>query len=367
MSGANAEPARILVVATQRLGDVLLATPLIRSLRRAWPQAHIAALVFADTASVLAANKDVDAVWTVSRRPSRAEHLRLFRRLWNQFDLAFSTACGDRPTLYACIAGKRRLGFLEPGRKHWWKRWLLDGSVPFDNRSTHTVAMNLQLADLAGIARAYTVVADWSADDETVVRAAVGSRAYGVLHLQPKFVYKAWHAAGWTALGRWIDARGLRIVLTGSDDPEEIAAVDRLLTVLPQGSLSVAGRFTLAQVACLLGHARLYVGPDTVITHMAAAIGTPTVALYGPSNPVKWGPWPRDCRAERSPFTLRGTQRSGNVTLVQGDGDCVPCTFEGCERHIRSLSACLQQLPAEKVIRAAAELLERSEFGAARS
>ena len=367
MSRADDEPGRILVVATQRLGDVLLATPLIRSLRLAWPQAHIAALVFADTASVLAANKDVDAVWTVARRPGHREHLQLLKRLWKKFDLAFSTACGDRPTMYACIAGKRRLGFLEPGAKHWWKRWLLDGAAPFDNLNTHTVAMNLQLADLAGIRRSHTVVAEWNAEDETVVRDAVGSRAYAVLHLQPKFVYKAWHAVGWAALGRWIDARGLRIVLTGSNEAEELAAIDRLLETLPQGSLSVAGRFTLTQVACMLAHARLYVGPDTVITHMAAALGTPTVALYGPSNPVKWGPWPRDCRAERSPFTMRGTQRSGNVILVQGDGECVPCRAEGCERHIRSLSACLQQLPAEKVIQAAASFLEEDRSGAARA
>jgi heptosyltransferase-3 len=355
---ADGAPGRILVVATQRLGDVLLATPLIRSLRLAWPQAHIAALVFADTASILAANTDVDAVWTIPRRPTHREHVRLLRRLWRRFDLALSTGCGDRPTLYACVAGKRRIGLLEDGAKNWWKRWLLDGSVPFDNLGTHTVAMNLQLADLAGIRRSHAVVADWRPEDEAVVREAVGSRAYAVLHLQPRFVYKEWHAAGWTALGRWLAASGLRIVLTGSDDAEERVALDRVLPTLPQGSLSVAGRFTLAQVACLLDRARLYVGPDTVITHMAAALGTPTVARYGPSNLVKWGPWPRVCRAERSPFSMRGTQRSSNVIVVQGDGDCVPCTLEGCERHVKSLSACLQQLPAQKVIDAAATLLE---------
>lgn len=358
MSLQPGDPQRILVVATQRLGDVLLATPLMRSLRRAWPRAHIAALVFADTAAVLAANADLDAVLTVARRPGAREHLRLLRSLWRHYDLAFSTGSGDRPTLYACIAGRRRVGMVGAERKHWWKRRLLTAWQPFDDLGTHTVVMNLRLADLAGVDRAYEVVAGWSGEDAAHVRRAIPEPRYAVLHVHPMFVYKAWHAAGWAALGRWIDERGLRIVLTGSAAAEELAEIERLLPALPAGTRNVAGQLSLAQSACLLSAAELYVGPDTVITHAAAALGTPTVALFGPSNPVKWGPWPKGCRADPSPYRLRGSQRVGNVFLVQGEGDCVPCMQEGCDRHIRSLSACLQQLPAARVIAAAQAVME---------
>jgi len=349
----------VLVVATKRLGDVLLSTPLIRSLRRAWPQAHIAALVFADTASVLTANTDLDAILTVARRPTLRQHLRLLADVWRRYDLALSTEPGDRPTLYAWIAGKRRIGVAANGMKDRWKRVLLNDWVAFDDSNTHTVAMNLRLADLAGVARSHEVVSAWSADDAARVREVIPSTAYAVLHLHPKFAYKAWHAAGWIALGRWLDAGGLRLVLTGSDDPDEIESIDRMLPQLPAGTLNVAGRFTLPQVACLLSQARLFVGPDTITTHMAASLGTPTIALFGPSNPVKWGPWPRAFEADSSPFKLHGSQHVGNVILVQGEAPCVPCMQEGCERHIRSLSACLQQLPAERVIHAARALLDR--------
>lgn len=351
-------PARILVIATRRLGDVLLTTPLIRSLRRAWPQAHLAALVFSDTASVLAANPDLDAVRTVARKLPPIAHLRLFMDLWRDYDIALSTGPGDRPTLYAWAAGKRRLGLLDPGAKHWWKRALLSDWAPFDDRDTHTVAMNLSLADLAGVARSTEVVAAWSADDAARVQQIVERSPYVVLHLQPKFAYKAWHEAGWVALGRWLEARGLQIVLTGSGESRELAAIDRIVRQLSPGSLNVAGKLTLPQVACLISRARLYVGPDTITTHMAAALGTPTIALFGPSNPVKWGPWPRDTQAERSPFKMHGSQHVGNVILIQGTGACVPCMLEGCERHVESESACLQWLRAETVIRAAGALLE---------
>ncbi len=89
---------RILVVTLRRLGDVLLATPLIRSLRRAWPQARIDALVFADTAGILVGNPDLDGVVTVPPQPSAAQTLRLGARLFRRYDLAISTQSGDRPT-----------------------------------------------------------------------------------------------------------------------------------------------------------------------------------------------------------------------------------------------------------------------------
>lgn len=356
-----AADGRILVIATQRIGDVLLATPLIRSLRRAVPRAHIAALVYADTAPMLAANRDVDAVLSVARRPSLREHLLFLARLWRRYDLAFSTGSGDRPTLYACIAARRRVGVVSGGLKHWWKRTLLDRWALLDDGNTHTVLTNLRLADLAGVARSHDVVTQWTPRDEALVQATVSQHcAYAVLHLQPKFAYKAWHTAGWVALGKWLDARGLQLVLTGSADPDELAVLDRVMPLLPAGSLNVAGRFTLAQVACLLSRARLFVGPDTVITHMAAALGTPTIALFGPSNPMKWGPWPRDHRLDRSPFAMKGSQQVGNVFLVQGDGACVPCMQEGCERHIHSTSACLQRLGAAQVVSAAHDLLKET-------
>ena len=98
---------RILVVTLRRLGDVLLATPLIRSLRRAWPQARIEALVFADTAGILAGNPDLDRIVTVPPQPSAAQTLSLGARLFRRYDLAISTQSGDRPTGFAIAAGPR--------------------------------------------------------------------------------------------------------------------------------------------------------------------------------------------------------------------------------------------------------------------
>jgi heptosyltransferase-3 len=96
---------------------------------------------------------------------------------------------------------------------------------------------------------------------------------------------------------------------------------------------------------------------------MAAAVGVPSVVLFGPSNPVKWGPWPKDfISTTDSPWRKHGSQRQGNVFLLQGQGDCVPCLGEGCDRHIHSLSECLQQLSVNRVIQAIETMLVDREF-----
>jgi len=178
-----------------------------------------------------------------------------------------------------------------------------------------------------------------------------------VLHVHPMYAYKAWRREAWVELADWLIKQGMRIVLTGGNSAEEIAKVRKLLELLPRDTVDVTGKLSFSAVACLLSKARAYVGPDTVVTHLAAALGTPTVALFGPSNPVKWGPWPKGFGENRNPYRMKDTQLVYNVMLLQGAGDCVPCMEEGCERHIASLSDCLHKLPSASAIAALCELL----------
>lgn len=355
-------PQRILVVATLRIGDVLLTTPLIRSIRRAWPQANISVLVFAGTAGILQNNPDIDEVITIKPRPSFSEHLSLLWSLWRSYDLAVSTMTNDRATLYALIGGKRAIGAIDAGAKHQWKRNLLSQYSETDVVSTHTVLNYLRLADLLGIQRCQEVVVGWKLENRELVQSRipfdVEVESYVVLHAYPMYIYKAWRQEAWVELGEWLEQNGMRIVLTGGNDATEMANVKALQQLMPVGTVNVAGEFGFSEVAYLLSKARAYVGPDTVVTHLAAAVGTPTIALFGPSNPVKWGPWPKGYTEESDPYHLKGTQRVSNVVLLQGEGDCVPCMEEGCDRHTGSLSICLQKLPSKRVIDALTELLQ---------
>ncbi len=350
--GAMKPPHRILVVVTRRIGDVLLTTPLIRALKRAWPAAAVDVLVFTGTAGVLSANPDVSHVLTIAERPRWHEHLSLLTKIARRYDLSLSVVPSDRPTLYAWLASRHSVGLVAGQAKHRWKKWLLQQWMPFDNIDTHTVLMHLALADVLAIAPCYEVTAAWTeADAREVARQlpfALGE-SFAVLHVYPRFNYKMWRPEAWIETAQWLQARSMRVVFTGGGDIAEYAYVDAIARAVP-GAVNVAGKLSLAQTACLLKHARTYVGPDTAATHMAAALGVPVIALYGPGNPVKWGPWPHGYARAQNPWRRLGAQRVNNVTLLQPSTPaCVPCFNEGCDRHVASYSDCLQHFPAARI------------------
>ncbi len=357
-----AAPRSVLVVCMRRIGDVLLSTPVAHSIKAAWPDARVDMLVFAGTDGVLRGNPDVNEVIAVPEGLGAWATLRLAARLWRRYDVAICVQTGDRPTFMAWAAGRRSIGFIEGGAQSAWKRHALDDAVPVGEGAEHTVAGNLRLLGPLGIAPIATVRVRW--DNGAPARAreafpAIDSmRRFAVMHVSPKFPYKAWTSAGWVQVAQSLTQQGFPVVIAGGGSQEERDYIAGLLPQLPPGTVSVAGKVDLAALAWLLGEAHLYIGTDTAVTHMAAALGVPTLALFGPSSPVKWGPWPSTFAAgPATPWLMRGTQRRGNVFLLQGEATCVPCLGEGCEKHARSLSDCLQHLPSARVIDAVEALL----------
>jgi heptosyltransferase-3 len=333
---------RILVVALRRLGDVLLTTPLIRSLRRAYADARIDMLVFADTAAILAGNPDIDAVITCPARPTAGESLALARQMFRRYDLAITTQAGDRPSFFAIMAGRTRVGVTEDRAIGRLKGMLLHRRVPM-RTDLHRVEETLQLAGLIGIAPVADVVAP-----RAKPAGEAPSRPYAVLHAAPFFRYKQWHTSGWRAAAQHLRARGLALVATGGPSAEERAYLDAVWDGVEISRRD--GALTWPQLATLIAGARVFLGPDTSVTHLAAATGCPTVALFGPTDPRRWAPWPAGGLSE--PFAACGTvQRRGNVFVVQNPLPGMPCGLEGCLRNVRSHSLCLDQMPMENVIR----------------
>jgi heptosyltransferase III len=341
---------RILVVALRRLGDVLFATPLIASLRRAFPQARIEALVFSDTAGMLAGNPDLDRIVTMPAARGTVESLGLALRLFKRYDLAISTQSGDRPTFFALIAGRCHVGAIDAGRRGELRRRALTRAVP-NQPGLHRLEEMLRLADAVGIGRVPRLVCPQGAAPR---RFAAG--AYAVVHAAPNFTYKRWTRDGWRALAAGLADRGLTVLATGGPSPAERAFLDDVWGAA--GAVTrVDGTLSWPELTALLTQARLYVGPDTSITHLAAASGCPTVALYGPTDPRLWGPVPA-AGLDRMWEAAGTIQQRGNVWLVQNPLACLPCQNEGCERHITSFSRCLDELAPAQVLRAVDEALD---------
>jgi len=347
----------ILVIATRHIGDVLLTTPLLRSLRFACPDARIDALVYHWTAGILDGNPDVNNLITVNQDPRFPEYTALVKKIFRRYDLGVSTLTSDRPILYTFWAAPQRVSLVPPYRLNdAWKRWITQGWVELDDWDTHTVIQNLRLCDILDIERRYDVVVPESAHSSETLNALLPfpwpTTPYSVFHMVPLRFYKRWTLKGWQDAARHLDAMGFRIVIIGGSDKEEAEYVKHFMQTCSAKAVDLTARLKFSEAAKLIGSCKVYVGLDTAVTHLAAATGAPTVALYGPTNPVKWAPWPYGFKEDRNPFERTGTQQVRNVVLVQGAGNCVPCHEEGCDHHRQSKSRCLEELRSEVVIRA---------------
>ncbi|MDD4915847.1 MAG: glycosyltransferase family 9 protein [Methylococcales bacterium] len=354
---ANIQPKRILVITLRYLGDTLLLTPLLSSLKHAYPAAEIDVLLPRANLGMLEGNRDVSALIPMTAKGDILSFGKLLCSLFRRYDLAISTQAGDRPVLCAILGGRFSMGFVdEKAGKFSWKRWLLGRSLEFGAGHGHAVLENLRFCQLLNIAPRYTLTPPRCG--LACASALMPSEKYAVLHIMPQWRYKQWHEAGWVRLAYCLQKKGCAIVLTGSGNPDEQEAIRKLQRRMPPATRNLAGRLSLAQLTELIGGAELFIGPDTGITHLAAATGIPTLALFGPTDPQKWAPWPRGYAHEHTPFQVNGLKKIKNVYLLQSqmESGCVPCQLEGCERNRLSHSACLDQLSAETVMVALAEL-----------
>lgn len=347
-------PQRILVIAMRHLGDVLLSTPLISSLHQAYPDAEIDLLAYKNTAPILNGNPDLHEIIVVSNKPNRSESFALIKKIFRHYDLAVVTQTGDRPMLYSLLAAPIRIA-LTPDKqtKGWWKRYTASGWAEFDDINTHTVLQNLQLMDTLQQPKCFRLTPPIPAH----LTPPLPVKDYAVLHTYPLWTYKQWTTQGWKQAAEYLLSQGIDVVLSGGPAKDELEYVKRLHRQLPQSVINLAGKTSLSQLSALITESILYIGPDTGTTHLAAATGTPTIAVFGPSNPVKWTPWPTGYKSEINPFKSTGNQHVGNVYLIQGKGDCVPCRLEGCDNHRQSRSKCLDNLSFEDIKSAIDDIL----------
>lgn len=335
-----------LVVVCRYLGDVLLATSLARSLNESGYTVDW--LVAPGTQDLLHAQPFVNTVYTVSAATPWHKQLSLARRLWRKYDMSFVLTASDRPALLALAASSETYALIPAkGKQYAWKRFASSQWIPYEEKQ-HMVWRAMRLAKLAGLPACADVGIEWSDDDVQQVQRKLPwdkNEAYIQLHPFARWRYKWWNQNSWRTLINNILDTGMHVVITGS--PAEQSQAQKLAEGYSDKQVSIqAGELSWQQLACLSSHAAAYIGLDTANTHLAASTGTPVIALFGPTDPRIWGPWPNGFDSA-SPWQARsekGIQRCGNISLLQGIQACVPCQLEGCHQHPESDSECLQTM-----------------------
>lgn len=351
---------RILVVVTRQIGDVLLTTPLIREAKRRWPQARIDVLGFAGTLGMLRGNPDVHALHEVKAGSSWAQSLPLILRLWRRYDLGLIAQHSDRAHLYGWMAARVRSGQVPENRRSWWKRALLVHSVELGTKHSHVVIEKLRLlAPWVGELTQVHVDPPGRQPVPDPIRQALQPR-YVAMQVPSLVNFKQWPVGHCATLADELGRRGHQVVLTGGPSAADRTLVDQVLALSQdRGRLvDAAGKLSLNEMAELLAGAALFIGPDTSITHLASASRIPVIALFGPTNPTLWGPWPDGWPLEQ-PYVKSGLRQArGQVVLLQGPQTCVPCSKEGCDRHRDSRAECLGTMSVQRVLDEALAVLE---------
>ena len=298
---------RILIVKLRHHGDMLLVTPVINSLQQNYPQAQIDVLLYKETQDMLASHPALSNVFVIDRqwkKQGTKAHLRhelnLIRQLKGQgYDLVVNLADQWRSAIIARLTGARiRLGFDLPKRRGFLWRHCHTHLVPVsDHARLHTVEQNLSLLRPLGLPTLSQQVTmsyppqDWQTCEQLLRQQGI-TGDYIVVQPTSRWFFKCWSEEKMAATVSALQADGHRLVITSGPDTKEREMVARILALCPpQGVVSLAGQLTLRQLAALIDHAKLFIGVDSVPMHMAAALQTPCIALFGPSKLVFWRPW----------------------------------------------------------------------------
>lgn len=352
---------KILLIRLRLIGDVVLTTPIVRALRRAYPEARLTYLVEPQAAPVVEVNPHLDAVIVAPLlagfarwRADIALGLRLRRE---RYDMVIDFHGGPRSSWLTLAAGAPvRVGYAVVGRG-----WMYTQQVarPRGHRERHSVHNQWDLvAAVAPSAAPLTPAADpveMPEQPAASVQVVARLQQLGferdaeviVVHVGAGNDFRRWPEESFAeVVARLSAARPNRriILTTGAAQAERAETVRRLATALGVGcdALAVACDWSLAEIRSLLGRAALFVGGDSGPAHIAATTGVPMVVLYGPTTAAVWGPW-------RDPALVTEIVDNGPLP-------CRPCDQRTCEPGD---FRCLRGIGPGAVVSAAERAMDR--------
>ena len=332
---------RVLVIRLRSIGDTVLATPTLTALRRHLPSARIDILLEDWVSPLLLGHDEVDTVLTTGK--SFAERMRAAMRIRRErFDAVINLHGGTTSTFFTRASGAPvRIGYAEY-RYSFLYTHLLSSSADFWGRSpTHSVEQQLALAGSVGIpvSRDIPTRLTVSPEAENSVASRLAEKLppgeFALIHPTAAFETKQWGVEKFARVAEFLCGRGIATVAVAG--PGEHGVLYRLAE---SSSVPIAAfnDLSLPEITALAAKARVFVGNDSGIAHIAAATGTPPLVIFGSSNRDHWRPW-----------------TNGPSEIVFAEYPCQPCP--GYECAVFGDSRCIRDVSAESVIEALTRLI----------
>ncbi|MBI5328276.1 MAG: putative lipopolysaccharide heptosyltransferase III [Deltaproteobacteria bacterium] len=379
---------KILVIKLRHIGDVLLTTPAIRAVRDTFPHASITVLVNSGTEDALKNSPLLNEIFILDRsmfnykgqgagvkgqeNPYSKQfflnrvgyEISFVKKLrGGHFDMAIDLTGGDRPALYSFLCMARyRIGYEQVGG-FAGKKFLYTHKFSID-RDRHTVLQNLELLSNAGIntkdLKVYFYIPEQDEEWLKNILREKGLREQDIIvHIHPtsRWLFKCWKdEAVADVIDRIQEQYCAKVVVTCSHDKREMDKANRIIELAKNKPISFIGDITLKKLGAISKRAKLFFGVDSAPMHIAAAVNTPVVALFGPSGAFHWGPWDNEfanCKLQianfENPYLKRnGMQTFGRHTVIQRDWECIPCGKDGCEGSKKS--DCLEDINVDELM-----------------
>lgn len=325
---------RVLVVRLRSIGDTVLATPSLFALKRFLPEAQVDILVEDWVAPLLTDHPHIDNVVVLERGGfmTRARVARELRA--ERYDVVYNLHGGTTATFLTRASGARhRVGFKTYQYANLHTTLAPSPLLLWGQQKTHSVEQQLALLGWTGVPvsdkpRTQLGISPGAVEsvNQQLANAGLGDRQIALIHPAAAFETKRWATENFARVAEFVAERGLAPVAIAA--PHESQIVNDLLGEASVKILSLD--LSLPEVTALALRSKLFIGNDSGIAHIAAAVGTPSVVVFGSSNVAHWRPWNR-AKAE----------------VVFEELPCQPCHGYFCEKF--SQPECILRVPVTRV------------------
>jgi heptosyltransferase III len=336
----------VLIIKLRYIGDVLLATPTVRAIKAARPDVRVTMMVNRGTEDVLSGNQDLDEIVVLDKGSLAAQWRFIAGLRRRRFDTVIDLTNGDRSAFLSWISGAPvRIGFNE---HHHWRGRCYTEVVQSEPGTQHRIDRDLEalkpLNIQAGSKDPQLRLTPEEADSADQLLDQLGvQRSQSIAVLQPgaRYWFKAWPLERFAELADQLTSQyGCQVLIGGSHQDIDLAR--QIRQAAKSNPIIMAGRTTIKQFAAIAKKSALFVGNDSGAMHIASAVGTPVVALFGPSSPREWG------------------ARGGPVEVLYKGLDCGICYNTTCTRGEES---CMKLIAVHEVVAAAQRLLQAGRPG----
>ena len=338
---------RILLVKLNHIGDTLLMTPTIKHIKESFPNARIDVVVRKGCEGVLEGNEHIEEIFTIAKPEKKnrkfGESLKELYKvskalISKKYDWAFDLSNSDRAKLLILLSGAKYRGINRWNANLGFKKYLFNRFSDYAWGKNHQVLKDFktiqEIMQTSGEAGTLHINLE-GIDNALLQRFDLSPSKYIVIHPTSRWSFKEWSIFKWREVGNYFIQKGYKVVVTCGPSKRETEYAEKIVKNI-ENAFSTNGKTTLKELAFLIKNAKLFLGIDTAAMHIAAAVQTPVVALFGPTDEWSWHPWKVEHR------------------LALGECPCKIARKITCDKS--KILPCMESIEVNEVISAAEEL-----------